>query len=82
MGETHVVSGRHVTTHESDRDVQTVNEDPTIVVVWKTLSSNAEWSFAKFRFDAKIAGFAQESHERIGVLGVVVRLFTDCVIGW
>ena len=76
------MSGRHVTIHESNGDVQTVNEDPTIVVVGKILSSNAEWSFAKFRLDAKITGFAQESYERVGVSGVVVRLFTDCVIGW
>ena len=77
----HVVSGRHVTTHESNGNVQTVNQDPTIVVVAKMLSSNAERSFAKFWFDAKIAGFAQELHERVGVPGVVVRLFTDCVFG-
>ena len=48
-----------------------VNKDPTIVVVGKMLSLNAEWSFAKFWFDAKIAGFAQELHERVMVMVTV-----------
>ena len=68
--------------HESNGDVQMVNQDPTIVVVGKMLNSNAEWSFAKLRLDAKIVGFAQELHQRVGVPGFVVRLFTDCVFRW
>ena len=55
LGEMRVVGGRHVATHETDSNVQVVNEDPTIVIVAETLCCNAVRCFAKFWFDAKIA---------------------------
>ena len=41
--------------HETDGNVQTVNDDPTIVIVTEMLCCNAVRCFAKFWFDAKIA---------------------------